>query len=100
VELIDDLLRDLALDRKYICDIAIVMLSPKVRIVARVDQLRVHPNSPARALDAAFDHMRNAQVFAISRRLRSKPLLYFITLVRLITFRSATLARFVRISSC
>src|SRR2546423_4899964 len=36
----------------------------------------------------------------ISRRLRCTPVLYCITDVRLITFRSATLARSVRISSC
>src|ERR1700756_2550761 len=34
------------------------------------------------------------------RRSRGIPLLYCITEVRLITFKSATLARFVRISSC
>src|SRR5438552_17424162 len=38
--------------------------------------------------------------WAISRRLRVAAFLYWITLVRLITFRSATLARFVRTSSC
>src|SRR5438270_4363846 len=36
----------------------------------------------------------------MSRRLRATPLLYCITDVRLITFRSATLARDVRIWSC
>jgi hypothetical protein len=32
-------------------------------VIARVDQLRTHPNSPARALDTAFHHMRNTQSF-------------------------------------
>jgi hypothetical protein len=39
------------------------MLSPKMRIVARVNQLRTHPNSTTRALDTAFHHMRNTQSF-------------------------------------
>src|SRR6266566_7833569 len=37
------------------------MLSPKMRVVARVDQLYVHPNSAVGALDTAFYHMRNTQ---------------------------------------
>ena len=37
LKLLRDLLRDLILNRKYVCDIAIVMLSPKVCIVARID---------------------------------------------------------------
>src|SRR5947199_343302 len=40
------------------------------------------------------------KAFAISRRLRLTLFLYCITEVRLITLRSATLARSVRISSC
>ena len=45
--------------------------------------------------------MRHAELAApISRRLRATPLLCCITEVRLITFRSAILARSVKISSC
>ena len=44
--------------------------------------------------------MRHAELFPISRKLRGAPLLYSITEVRLITFRSAIFARSVRISSC
>jgi hypothetical protein len=35
--LIGDLLRDLSLNRKYVCDIAIVMLGPEVLVSARID---------------------------------------------------------------
>src|SRR5207248_4186332 len=63
LKLIGDLLRDFGLNGKYVCDIAIVMFSPKMRIAARVNQLRTHSNSPARALDTALDHMRNTQSF-------------------------------------
>ena len=57
VELIGDSLRDFALNGKDVGKITIVMLSPKVCVVARVDQLCTHPKSIARALDTAFDHM-------------------------------------------
>src|SRR5439155_12460445 len=63
LKLVGDSLRDLGLNRKYVRYIAIVMLSPDMRIVACVDELCAHSNSPARALDTAFDHMRNTQGF-------------------------------------
>ena len=37
------------------------MLSPKMRIGARIDQLRTDTNSPGRALDAAFNYVSDAQ---------------------------------------
>src|SRR5207249_11382672 len=55
-------------DLKDIGEVAIVMLSPKMRIVARVDQLHVQPDSSTRALDTAFDHMRNTQSFCEDRK--------------------------------
>ena len=48
---------------KISATVAIIMLGPKVGVGARIDQLRIHPNSPARALHTAFDHMRNTQSF-------------------------------------
>src|SRR6266550_1327171 len=65
-----------------------------------IDQLRGDPNAVPRALDATFHHMGNTEFLATSRNLRGTPLLYCLTLVRLITLRSATLARWFRISSC
>ena len=73
-KLIGDPLRDLSLDREYVCDIAVVMFSPEMRIVARVDQLRVHPNLPASALDTAFYHMRNTQSFCDLTQVAFQPL--------------------------
>jgi hypothetical protein len=39
VKLVGDLLRDLTFNREDVADIAIVMLSPKVCVGVRVDQL-------------------------------------------------------------
>ena len=51
VQAFGDFLRDLALDRKQIIQIAVVLLGPDVGISPRVDQLRVQVN-PIRLLRA------------------------------------------------
>jgi hypothetical protein len=45
---------DLALDREDIGQIAIISLRPHIRVIARVDQLRIHPHAIGRALHAPF----------------------------------------------
>ena len=100
LQLLGDRFGDFALDREDVSQIAIVSLGPKMRVVARVDQLRVHPHFvprssghclPGREQRLALDQFRAGYALAAA--------LYCITLVRLITFKSATLARLVRISS-
>ena len=64
LQLIGDGFGDLALDGKDIGQIAIVGLRPQMRIGPRVDQLRVHPHLVGRALHAAFEYMRHAELLA------------------------------------
>ena len=53
---------DLALDGKDIGQIAIVGLRPEMRIVTRIDELRVNANLARGALHAALQHMRDAEL--------------------------------------
>ena len=48
-----------------------------MRVVARVDQLHVHPNSPGRALDTSFNHMRNTQSVRDLAKVAFQPALVF-----------------------
>src|SRR5437667_7721657 len=57
VKLLSDFLRNLALDRKQVVQIAIVLFRPDVSVRARVDQLRVHMKPGADSPDAALQHM-------------------------------------------
>jgi hypothetical protein len=62
LQLVGDAFGDLALDGEDIGQIAIVGLRPEVSVVAGIDQLRDHAHLVSRPLDAAFDHMRHAQL--------------------------------------
>ena len=62
LELVGYSLRDLALNCKHVCEIAIIGLRPEVRIVARIDELRRHSYSVSRALNAPFEHVSNAEL--------------------------------------
>src|SRR4029077_9175698 len=53
-QLLRDFLRDLALDRERIFQIAVVLFCPDMRVGARVDQLRVDMQPSACLTDAAF----------------------------------------------
>ena len=100
LKLRDYLPSQLAFDRKHIGNIAIVTFRPKLAVRSRIDQLSVDAHSTAGALHCAFQHVRYAERRRRSRAgCASAPVLYCITDVRLITFRSATLERPVRISS-
>ena len=100
LKLFGDFLRNLALDGEDIRQIAVVSLRPEMRVVPRIDQLRVHPHTIAgRAARCLRGRVRPELLRDLAQFARD-PLLYCITLVRLITFRSAIFARFVRISSC
>src|SRR5437016_2352197 len=61
VKLLSDFLRNLALDRKQVVQIAIVLFRPDVRVGARVDQLRVHVKPGADSPNAALQNMRHSQ---------------------------------------
>src|ERR1043166_5358955 len=56
------LLRSLALDRKQVVQIAIVLLGPDVRVRAGVDQLHIHVKPGADSPDAALQHMGDSQL--------------------------------------
>src|SRR5437762_2891842 len=62
--MLGNFLRDLALHREQIIQIAVVFLGPDVRVAARVDQLRVHVKNRARSADAAFQDMRYTQIIS------------------------------------
>src|SRR5436309_14260637 len=62
VKLLSDFLRNLALDRKQVVQIAIVLFRPDVSVRARVDQLRVHMKPGADSPDAALQHMGDSQL--------------------------------------
>src|SRR4029077_17536955 len=53
---------DLTLNREDIGEVAVVSLRPEMRIVAGIDQLRVHPHATAHALHAAFHQMRDPEL--------------------------------------
>src|SRR6184192_3458120 len=59
---LSDFLRNLALDRKQVVQIAIVLFRPDVSVRARVDQLRVHMKPGADSPDAALQHMGDSQL--------------------------------------
>ena len=52
------------MDGEDIGQIAIVGLRPEMRVLARIDQLRADPHFVGRALHAAFDDMRDAELLA------------------------------------
>ena len=68
-------------------------------IGAGVDKLSIDPDPVALALDAAFNHMRDSELPADLTQVARADSFVCITLVRLMTLRSATLARSERISS-
>ena len=100
LELVGDSFCDFALNGENVGQIAIVSLRPPMRVSTCIDQLRVHSHAVACALNTSFHECATPSSLPIRRRLRFGPVLYCITEVRLITFKSAILARSVRISSC
>src|SRR5205823_1350263 len=62
LEVVGDRVRDLALDCKNICQIAVVAFRPKMRVCPGVNQLRGYANAVPGALHAAFEHVRNAEL--------------------------------------
>src|SRR6266566_6557684 len=61
-KLLSDFLRNLALDRKQVVQIAIVLFRPDVSVRARVDQLRVHMKPGADSPNTALQNMRHSQL--------------------------------------
>ena len=61
MQLLSDRFGDFALNREGISQIASIRLGPKMRIVASVDQLRVHSHLIRNPLDTAFQHVGNAE---------------------------------------
>ncbi len=93
-------LGNLALDGKNIREVAVIGLTPEMRVVAGIDQLRIHSHMIRDTLHASFQYICDAELLAdLAQIALHAVFLYCITLVRLITFRSAILARSVRISS-
>src|SRR6266700_6525693 len=64
LQLIGNCPGNLALNGENIGKVAIVGLGPKMRVGARIDQLRVYPHTIGRALHAAFHHMRYPKLLA------------------------------------
>jgi hypothetical protein len=64
LQLVGDAFGNVALDGEDVGQIAIVGLRPEVHVVAGVDQLRDHAHFVGRALHAALDHMRHAQLLS------------------------------------
>ena len=62
LQLIRDRFGDFALNCEHVIDWPIVILRPLMRIGAHVDQLRVDPHFVCRALYAAFEQMRHAEL--------------------------------------
>src|SRR5262249_58512522 len=62
LQLVGDSFGDFALDREDISHVAIIGLRPQVRVIARIDQLRVDAHAIARALNASFYHIRDSQL--------------------------------------
>src|SRR5439155_12080975 len=60
----DDFAGQLAFDRKYIRDIAIVPLAPKLCICSCIDQLSAYTYTVTRTLDASCEHMRDSERLA------------------------------------
>ena len=64
MKVLGNFLRDLTLDCKQLIQIAVVFLSPDVRVGARVDQLRVQVNPITAPACASFQHMRHPKRIA------------------------------------
>ena len=64
VQPLGDFLRNLALDRKQVVQIALVLFGPDVRVRARVDQLRIHMKPGTAPANASLQHMRYSQLVA------------------------------------
>src|SRR5438067_1181926 len=61
LQLLCDYFADFALNCEYICQVASIGLDPKVRVIASIDQLRIHPHFAGDSLDTAFQHVSNPQ---------------------------------------
>src|SRR5581483_8542436 len=64
MKLLGDFLRDLALNREDIFQIAVVLLGPHVRVRARIDQLRIDMEPGSSLAYAALQHMRHTERMA------------------------------------
>ena len=101
LELRDNRLRKLALNCEQIRRGPIVGLRPDMRIGPSIDQLRIDAKPVSRRVGRNLQRYRQRRVVYRSRACCvATPLLYWRTLVWLITFSSETLARLVRIWSC
>src|SRR5439155_21043660 len=59
LQLISNRLRDLALNRKHVRQIAVISLPPQVPVRARINQLRVDAYPITGALNTSFHYMRH-----------------------------------------
>src|ERR1700722_14331082 len=64
---LDDLARELLLDRKDIFECTVVCARPAVDVLRRINQLRRDPQAAIRAADAAFHEVADAQLFGDCR---------------------------------
>ena len=64
LQLLRDRLRDFALDSKYVSQIFRIGLCPEMRVVPRIDQLRIHSDLVRNPLDAPFQNMSHPQRLA------------------------------------
>ena len=93
LQLIGDGFGDFALDGEDISQVAIVGLCPQMRVGSRVYQLRIYPNFVGSTLHAAFDDMSHAKLPSDFAQIARCAAFVCMTLVRLITFKSAIFAR-------
>ena len=64
LQLVGNRFGNFTLDRENISQIAVIGLRPEMRVITRVDQLRVHPHAIGHALHAAFHQMGNAKLLS------------------------------------
>ena len=76
VKMRHDRLRDVALNLKQISNIAIVGIGPDLRIIPRINELRIDAKTIGDALDRAFQNISDAKLLADFVRLRATLLLY------------------------
>src|SRR6266446_1742072 len=62
VQPLGDSLRNLALDRKQVIQIALVLFGPDMRVRSRVDQLRIYMKPGTAPANTSLQHMRYSQL--------------------------------------
>src|SRR5207244_6568480 len=72
LELVGDRFGDLALNSEHVCEIAIVVLRPKMRVCPGVNQLCAHPHAVRRSLHTSFEDMGDAKLLGDLAKVASR----------------------------